>query len=129
MEECWLAKPSELPHSMGHIAPPQQRPLLCSDRSDSGVTMSSTQHHDLQDQTALVTGATSGIARATALPLARDGAEVVVHGRDAARGAETVEAITAAGGRARFVAADLGDPADLQHLVEAVGDVDVLVNN
>jgi NAD(P)-dependent dehydrogenase (short-subunit alcohol dehydrogenase family) len=91
--------------------------------------MSSAQHHDLQDQTALVTGATSGIGRAIALHLARDGAEVVVHGRDAARGAETVEAITAAGGRARFVAADLGDPADLQRLVEAVGDVDVLVNN
>jgi len=91
--------------------------------------MTSTQHRDLQHQRALVTGATSGIGRAIALQLARDGAEVVVHGRDAARGAETVEAITAAGGRARFVAADLGNPADLQRLVEAVGDVDVLVNN
>ncbi len=91
--------------------------------------MPSTQHRDLQDQRALVTGATSGIGRAIALQLARDGAEVVVHGRNAARGAETVDAITAVGGRARFVAADLSDPADLQRLVEAVGDVDVLVNN
>ena len=80
-------------------------------------------------RTALVTGATSGIGRAVALQLARDGAEVVVHGRNAARGAETVDAIIALGGRARFVAADLSDPADLQRLVEAVGDVDVLVNN
>src|SRR5436309_12688947 len=91
--------------------------------------MPATQPRDLQGQTALVTGATSGIGRAVALQLARDGAEVIVHGRDAARGTETVESITAAGGRARFVGADLSDPADLQRLVEAVGDIDVLVNN
>src|SRR5947209_2740396 len=91
--------------------------------------MPATQPRNLQGQKALVTGATSGIGRAVALQLARDGAEVVVHGRDAARGAETVEAITAAGGRARFVAADLSDPADLRRLAEDAGDVDVLVNN
>src|SRR5881275_93210 len=91
--------------------------------------MPMTQPRNLQGQKALVTGATSGIGRAVALQLARDGAEVIVHGRDAARGAETVESIAAAGGRARFVGADLSDPADLQRLVEAVGDIDVLVNN
>src|SRR6266446_6331273 len=91
--------------------------------------MTSTEHRDLQDQRALVTGATSGIGRAIALQLARDGAEVVIHGRNAARGNETVEAITAAGGQARFVAADLSNPTDLQHLVEEVGDIDILVNN
>jgi NAD(P)-dependent dehydrogenase (short-subunit alcohol dehydrogenase family) len=91
--------------------------------------MSATQHSDLQDHKALVTGATSGIGRAVALQLAREGADVIVHGRDAVRGAGTVESITAAGGRARFVGADLSDPADLQRLVEAVGDIDVLVNN
>ena len=80
-------------------------------------------------QRALVTGATSGIGRAIALQLASDGAEVIVHGRDAARGAATVEAIAAAGGRARFVAADLGDPADVRRLATEVGDLDVLVNN
>jgi NAD(P)-dependent dehydrogenase (short-subunit alcohol dehydrogenase family) len=84
---------------------------------------------DLQGQRALVTGATSGIGRAVALQLARQGAEVVVHGRDAARGAATVDAITTAGGRARFVAADLGDLADLQRLVDDVAELDVLVNN
>jgi NAD(P)-dependent dehydrogenase (short-subunit alcohol dehydrogenase family) len=91
--------------------------------------MTFTQPNDLQDHKALVTGATSGIGRAIALQLARQGAEVIVHGRNAARGAETVEAITAAGGSARFVAADLADPADLQRLVEDVGELDVLVNN
>jgi short-subunit dehydrogenase len=53
----------------------------------------------------------------------------LLHGRDAARGSQVVEEIELAGGRARFVAADLGDPPDLQRLVEDVGDVDVLVNS
>jgi NAD(P)-dependent dehydrogenase (short-subunit alcohol dehydrogenase family) len=82
----------------------------------------------LGGQRALVTGATSGIGRAVALQLARDGAEVLVHGRDAARGADTVEEITASGGKASFVAADLGDAADVQRLSD-VGDVDILINN
>ena len=84
---------------------------------------------DLRDHTALVTGATSGIGRAIAVQLARMGADVLVHGRDATRGRQVVEEIERAGGTARFVAADLSDPADLQRLVEAVGEVDVLVNS
>jgi NAD(P)-dependent dehydrogenase (short-subunit alcohol dehydrogenase family) len=79
--------------------------------------------------TALVTGATSGIGRATALLLARDGWEVVVHGRDPGRGAEVVREIEAQGGRARFVAADLNDVAAVRALVDEVGAVDVLVND
>jgi NAD(P)-dependent dehydrogenase (short-subunit alcohol dehydrogenase family) len=80
-------------------------------------------------RTALVTGATSGIGRATAQLLARDGWEVLVHGRNHERGAEVVGAIEAQGGRARFVAADLGDVAAVRGLVDEVGIVDVLVNN
>jgi len=91
--------------------------------------MSSTPYHNLQDQKALVTGATSGIGRAIALQLARDGAEVIVHGRDVARGTQTVEAMIEASGRARFVAADLSNPADLRRLIEDIGDIDILVNN
>ena len=67
---------------------------------------------------ALVTGATSGIGRATALRLAGAGFEVLVHGRDADRGGEVVSEIERAGGRARFVAADLGDPEDVQRLID-----------
>jgi NAD(P)-dependent dehydrogenase (short-subunit alcohol dehydrogenase family) len=57
--------------------------------------MSTMSQRGLEGQRALVTSATSGIGRAVALQLARDGAEVLVHGRDAARGAETVQEITA----------------------------------
>jgi NAD(P)-dependent dehydrogenase (short-subunit alcohol dehydrogenase family) len=86
-------------------------------------------HNNLAGQRALITGATSGIGRAVALQLARDGAEVVVHGRDAARGAETVAEITAGGGKASFVAANLGDATEVQRLASDVGDVDILINN
>ena len=91
--------------------------------------MSTSTQHDLEGQRALVTGATSGIGRAVALRLALDGAEVVVHGRDTVRGAQTVQEITAAGGKASFIAADLGDAADVQRLARDAGDVDILVNN
>jgi NAD(P)-dependent dehydrogenase (short-subunit alcohol dehydrogenase family) len=78
---------------------------------------------------ALVTGATSGIGRATAVRLAGDGWEVVVHGRDPDRGAEVVQEIAAQGGRGRFVAADLNDLEALRGMIDVVGPVDVLVNN
>ena len=91
--------------------------------------MAAITQNNLEGQRALVTGATSGIGRAIALQLARDGAEVLVHGRDAARGAEMVAEITARGGNASFVAADLEDAADVQRLAREVGDVDILINN
>jgi NAD(P)-dependent dehydrogenase (short-subunit alcohol dehydrogenase family) len=84
---------------------------------------------DLAGQTALVTGATAGIGRATAELLAQHGAEVVVHGRDPERGAEVVDAIVADGGTARFIAADLGDAEDVERLAREAGAVDILVNN
>jgi NAD(P)-dependent dehydrogenase (short-subunit alcohol dehydrogenase family) len=83
----------------------------------------------LAGSTALVTGATSGIGREIALELASLGAEVVVHGRSAERGAKTVIEIENAGGKARFVAADLGDADDVRRLAAEAGAVDILINN
>jgi NAD(P)-dependent dehydrogenase (short-subunit alcohol dehydrogenase family) len=80
-------------------------------------------------QTALVTGATSGIGRAVALKLADDGFHVLVHGRDTVRGAAVVEEIVKNGGSAEFLAADLTDTQAIEQLAAAAQDVDVLVNN
>jgi NAD(P)-dependent dehydrogenase (short-subunit alcohol dehydrogenase family) len=87
----------------------------------------STLNH--QPPTALVTGATAGLGKEIAVRLARDGMNVVVVGRDAARGAAVVDQILTAGGEARFIATDLSDPAAIKDLAEEVGDIDVLVNN
>jgi NAD(P)-dependent dehydrogenase (short-subunit alcohol dehydrogenase family) len=89
----------------------------------------------LQNKTALVTGASRGIGRATALALARAGAHVLVHyGRSAQEAESLVAAIQAEGGRANAVAADLGTPDGASLLAQQtrsiVGDrLDALVLN
>ena len=89
---------------------------------------------DLTGSTALITGATSGIGKATAHQLAALGAHVIVSGRDQAHGDAVVATIRSAGGAADFVAADLHDEASVRHLaVRAIelggGHVDSLVNS
>ncbi len=86
----------------------------------------------LQDKVALVTGAASGIGRATALAMAREGAFVVVSDIDAEGGEETVTLIGDES-RAAFVHADVTDPAAVDALVtrtvELYGRLDCAVNN
>ncbi|GAB1818210.1 SDR family NAD(P)-dependent oxidoreductase [Herbidospora sp. RD11066] len=89
---------------------------------------------DFAGKTALVTGGTSGIGRAVARQLAARGAHVVISGRDRPRGDQVVAEIRAEGGRADFVAADLGDIGAVRGLAREAaalggGRVDVLVNN
>jgi NAD(P)-dependent dehydrogenase (short-subunit alcohol dehydrogenase family) len=89
---------------------------------------------DLTGRTALVTGATSGIGKATAIALARQGARVLVAGRDKGRGDAVVAAIRAGGGQAGFLPGDLHDALSAKGLAQratqaAGGQIDVLVNN
>jgi NAD(P)-dependent dehydrogenase (short-subunit alcohol dehydrogenase family) len=88
---------------------------------------------DLSGRTAIVTGGTSGIGRATAILFARLGASVTVTGRDEGRGRIVVAEAQAAGGHARFARADVRSWEDCQRAVEetitAFGRLDVLVNN
>jgi NAD(P)-dependent dehydrogenase (short-subunit alcohol dehydrogenase family) len=87
----------------------------------------------LTDKIALVTGGTSGIGRAAAIALARAGATVVVSGRRAAEGEETLRLVKAAGGNGIVVPADVSKPADVKNLVDAVmrayGRLDIAFNN
>lgn len=90
----------------------------------------------LEDRTAIVTGASSGIGREIALEFAREGAAVVVADRrESPRVAEetTAAAIESAGGTARFIEVDVTVEADIEALVaqtvEEFGGIDILVNS
>jgi NAD(P)-dependent dehydrogenase (short-subunit alcohol dehydrogenase family) len=82
---------------------------------------------------ALVTGASSGIGRATALAFAREGASVVIASRGAERGHAVLEELKALDPKAVFVPADVSQASDVERLVAAVidrfGRLDVAVNN
>jgi NAD(P)-dependent dehydrogenase (short-subunit alcohol dehydrogenase family) len=89
--------------------------------------------NNLTSKVALVTGGTSGIGRASAVALAREGARVVVAGRREKEGAAVVAEIKALGGEAIFVRTDVTREADLEALVrktiETYGRLDVAFNN
>ncbi|MFM6986573.1 MAG: SDR family NAD(P)-dependent oxidoreductase [Hydrogenophaga sp.] len=84
----------------------------------------------LQGRTALVTGAATGIGRACALRLAQAGAVVWINHLAQADAAQSLaREIAAAGGVAQAIEADVSDAAAVHRMAEAVGAVDVLVNN
>ncbi len=84
--------------------------------------------------TALITGGTSGIGRATAIKLAHLGIHVLVVGRNPERGKKAVDEIHAAGGKADFISSDLKDAASARAVAQRTlelgkGHVDILINN
>ena len=87
----------------------------------------------LDGKTAVVTGAGRGLGKAMAKALAQAGAEVVCAARTAGQIAETVEEISAAGGRSLAVTTDVTDSAQVNHLVDACvdayGKLDIMVAN
>jgi NAD(P)-dependent dehydrogenase (short-subunit alcohol dehydrogenase family) len=87
----------------------------------------------LEGKVALVTGGNSGIGRAAALVFAREGAKVVVAARGVERGEEVAHEISAKGGRAVFVRADMSRAEDIEALiaraVDAYGRLDCAFNN
>jgi NAD(P)-dependent dehydrogenase (short-subunit alcohol dehydrogenase family) len=87
----------------------------------------------LREKVAIITGGGSGLGRAGALALAREGASILVSDINAEHGNATVEAIRGAGGTARFVAADVSQAADCERLVDetiaAYGALHTLYNN
>jgi NAD(P)-dependent dehydrogenase (short-subunit alcohol dehydrogenase family) len=88
---------------------------------------------NLKGSTVLVTGSTDGVGRLVARRLSNAGARVVVHGRDADRGAQVVADIERAGGAATFLGADLASLAEVRDLAAAVQHatdrLDILINN
>jgi NAD(P)-dependent dehydrogenase (short-subunit alcohol dehydrogenase family) len=88
---------------------------------------------DIADKVALITGGGSGIGRATALRLAREGASVVVADVDAVGAGETVASVEAGGGTAISVHADVTSESDVRgmimHAEETFGGLDILHNN
>ncbi|MBS0207324.1 MAG: SDR family oxidoreductase [Planctomycetes bacterium] len=93
-----------------------------------------TPTHELAGQTAVVTGASSGIGRATALELASAGADLIIHARRSQSALDTLAAeLRGRGVQVKALLADLGDPAEQDRLVAEAwawrGRVDVWVNN
>jgi 3-oxoacyl-[acyl-carrier protein] reductase len=88
---------------------------------------------DLTGQTAVVTGASQGLGKAIAVALGKAGAKVACLARNAAKLAETVGEITAAGGEAEAFAVDVKEGAAVDKLMndlaEKWGKIDILVNN
>ena len=88
---------------------------------------------DLSGQNAIVTGASQGLGRSMAIALGAAGARVACVARNEEKLAETVKAITDAGGSAEVMAADVSVKENIEKIVETVaeewGQLDILVNN
>ena len=96
-------------------------------------TLAGVKDVDCAGKQALVTGSTNGIGRAAALALARLGADVIVHGRDASAGDAVVDELSAIGVDGTFLGADFADLEAVRGLADTVraetDGLDILINN
>lgn len=87
----------------------------------------------LKEKTFIITGATSGMGREIALEFAKEGAKLVLSGRDQKRGDDTVDKIRSIAGEAEFLAGDVGEESTNKNLVdfavERFGNLDGVVTN
>jgi len=87
----------------------------------------------LKDKVAIITGAASGIGKATAELFVREGAKVVIADIDSSAGAKIAQQIKQGGGEATFVQVDVGSSADIKKMVHTAistyGKIDILFNN
>ncbi len=101
--------------------------------TEASQTGNSSMEVDMTDKIVLVTGSTDGLGRAVANALGSLGATVLIHGRNAERGAATVREVEAAGGRAEFLRADLASLDEVRRLADEIvarhDRLDVLINN
>jgi NAD(P)-dependent dehydrogenase (short-subunit alcohol dehydrogenase family) len=107
--------------------------MTCEATTRSADTAFRAQAVSFRNKSVLLTGATSGIGRATALAFARRGANVAIVGRSAERGRDTAAGCETVGGPACFIEADVTKPEELRHAVarccERYGRLDIAVNN
>ncbi|MFZ0929498.1 MAG: glucose 1-dehydrogenase [Syntrophobacteraceae bacterium] len=87
----------------------------------------------MKNQTVLITGALTGIGRATAVAFAREGAKIVISGRHEDKGSELAAELRGLGSEAEFIRADVRHEEDVKNLIEKTvklfGRLDVAVNN
>jgi NAD(P)-dependent dehydrogenase (short-subunit alcohol dehydrogenase family) len=107
---------------------PSQQPSHTKDLSTGGVMLES-----LKGKVAWITGAGSGIGRAAAEALARNGAHVVCSGRNAGALRETADRVRLVGGSSSIEPLNIADPAAVdgvaQRIISRLGRIDILVNN
>jgi NAD(P)-dependent dehydrogenase (short-subunit alcohol dehydrogenase family) len=99
----------------------------------SSDTKKESNGKNMKDKTVVITGATSGLGRATALQLAQKGASVVIIARSNTKANEVIKEIKKEGGKAQFIISDLSSMKDTKEAAESITKVvdrmDVLINN